>query len=122
MAKIYNGTVSIIKNLKGQITVQQDVDGNEGDEEQRPWPQGRPGGIAGGQQMIDGIDTVDCGRDAGDDHGGIPSYGQELDKMDNNMGEEAQQHSAPDGVPAVFHRQESYHGENHEFLGHSQGE
>ena len=27
MAKIYNGTVSIIKNLKGQITVQQDVEG-----------------------------------------------------------------------------------------------
>ena len=27
MAKIYNGTVSIIKNLKGQITVNQDPDG-----------------------------------------------------------------------------------------------
>ena len=27
MAKIYNGTVSIIKNLKGQITVQADPEG-----------------------------------------------------------------------------------------------
>lgn len=27
MAKIYNGNVSIIKNLKGQITVQADADG-----------------------------------------------------------------------------------------------
>jgi len=27
MAKIYNGNVSIIKNLKGQIAVQPDVDG-----------------------------------------------------------------------------------------------